>query len=42
MGVGRGVYESTNKAVIAGFFPDDAPAAFANIIWTNGEMMRIT
>jgi hypothetical protein len=27
-GVGRGVYESTNKAVIASFFPDDAPAAF--------------
>jgi len=36
MGVGRGIFESTNKAVIAGFFPDDAPAAFANIIWTNG------
>lgn len=35
-GVGRGVFESTNKAVIADFFPSDAPAAFANVIWSSG------
>jgi hypothetical protein len=40
-GVGRGIYESTNKAVIAGFFPNDAPAAFANVIWTNGLMSAV-
>jgi len=34
-GVGRGVWESTNKAVIADFFPQDAAAAFANIIWSS-------
>lgn len=35
-GVGRGVFESTNKAVIADFFAADAPAAFANVIWSSG------
>jgi hypothetical protein len=35
-GAGRGIYESTNKAVVAEFFVDDAPSAFANILWTNG------
>lgn len=37
MGIGRGVFESTNKAVIADFFKGpEAPAAFANGIWTGG------
>jgi len=32
MGTGRAVYESTNKAIFADFFPGDkAPGAFANI-----------
>lgn len=32
MGIGRAVYESTNKAIIADVFPGDkAPAAFANV-----------
>jgi MFS family permease len=36
-GAGRGVWESTNKAVIADFFEvKDAPAAFANVVWSNG------
>lgn len=35
-GVGRGIFESTNKAVIADFFGDHAPAAFANVIWSSG------
>jgi hypothetical protein len=35
-GVGRGIFESTNKAVIADFFGDNAPAAFANVIWSSG------
>jgi len=29
-GLGRGVYESTNKAAFGDFFPHDAPGAFAN------------
>ena len=35
-GVGRGVWESTNKAVILDFFPNDAMAAFANVIVSSG------
>ena len=35
-GVGRGVWESTNKAVIADFFPTQPGAAFANVIWSSG------
>lgn len=32
MGIGRAVYESTNKAIIADFFPgDQSPGAFANV-----------
>lgn len=32
MGIGRAVYESTNKAIIADFFPGDkGPGAFANV-----------
>lgn len=32
MGVGRAVYESTNKAIFADFFPGEkSPAAFANV-----------
>jgi len=33
MGVGRGVYEGTNKAIFADFFPGDkSPGAFANVM----------
>merc|ERR1712072_867860 len=35
-GVGRGIFESTNKAVVADFFSTDAPAAFSNVIWSSG------
>lgn len=35
-GVGRASYEGTNKALYADFFPDDAPAAFSNIVLANG------
>jgi len=35
-GIGRGVWESTNKAVILDFFPDNAMAAFANVIVSSG------
>merc|ERR1712048_773447 len=32
MGIGRAVYESTNKAITADFFPKEkSPAAFANV-----------
>jgi len=32
MGIGRAVYETTNKAIFADFFPgDQAPGAFANV-----------
>jgi len=32
MGIGRAVYESTNKAIIADFFPNEkSPGAFANV-----------
>lgn len=36
MGVGRGVFESCNKAVISDMFADNAPAAFANVVWSSG------
>lgn len=35
-GIGRGVWESTNKAVILDFFPDNPAAAFANVIVSSG------
>merc|ERR1712086_230668 len=35
-GCGRAVWESTNKAVFAEFFPDDPQAAFANIVLQSG------
>lgn len=35
-GIGRCVWEGTNKAVIADFFPASAPAAFANVVMANG------
>lgn len=31
MGFGRAVYESTNKAIMADFFPGKGPSAFANV-----------
>jgi MFS family permease len=34
-GLGRGVYESTNKVVFADFFPGKAPGAFANCMMQN-------
>lgn len=35
-GIGRASYEGTNRAVYADSFPNDAPAAFANIVLANG------
>ena len=35
-GVGRGVWESSMKAVFADFFPNDATAGFANMALQNG------
>lgn len=35
-GIGRSVWESTNKSVFADFFGSNAPAAFANVIFSNG------
>lgn len=35
-GAGRCIWESTNKAVMADFFGDRAPAAFANVVMANG------
>ena len=35
-GIGRGVWESTNKAVVLDFFPNSVTAAFANILVANG------
>jgi MFS family permease len=35
-GMGRGVFESCNQGVISDFFPNDAPAAFANVVWSSG------
>eukprot|EP00298_Acanthocystis_sp_HF-20_P010486 c18881_g1_i1.p1 GENE.c18881_g1_i1~~c18881_g1_i1.p1 ORF type:complete len:458 (+),score=177.54 c18881_g1_i1:84-1376(+) len=40
-GAGRGIFESTNKAVIADFFPTKAPAAFANVIVSSGGASSI-
>lgn len=41
-GVGRGVFESTNKACVADFFSaKDTPAAFANIVWSSGGSAAI-
>lgn len=36
MGAGRAVFENTNKAVFADFFPNDKEAAFANVIFQSG------
>jgi MFS family permease len=36
-GLGRGVYESTNKVVFADFFPGKAPGAFANCMMQNSS-----
>ena len=35
-GVGRACYEGVNKALYADLFPEDAPAAFSNIVLANG------
>jgi MFS family permease len=35
-GIGRGVFESCNMSVMTDFFPDDAAAAFANVVWSSG------
>jgi hypothetical protein len=35
-GIGRGIWESVNKAINADLFPDDAAAAFANITMQSG------
>lgn len=35
-GSGRAVFEATNKAVFADFFPNDKPGAFANLILLSG------
>lgn len=35
-GLGRAVFENTNKAVFADFFPNDQEAAFANVIFQSG------
>jgi len=40
-GLGRGVWESTNKAVIIDFFPNDPKAAFANVIVSSGSASTI-
>lgn len=40
-GNGRAVFEGTNKATIADFFPDEKPAAFANVIITSGGSAAI-
>ena len=34
-GVGRGVWESTNKSVCADMFARDPQAAFANVVWAS-------
>lgn len=36
VGSGRAVFEGTNKALFADFFPDDKEAAFANVIVQSG------
>merc|ERR1711871_352882 len=40
-GNGRAVFEGTNKATVADFFPDKQPAAFANVIITSGGASSI-
>eukprot|EP00471_Norrisiella_sphaerica_P006643 CAMPEP_0184490862 /NCGR_PEP_ID=MMETSP0113_2-20130426/19111_1 /TAXON_ID=91329 /ORGANISM="Norrisiella sphaerica, Strain BC52" /LENGTH=425 /DNA_ID=CAMNT_0026874981 /DNA_START=98 /DNA_END=1375 /DNA_ORIENTATION=+ len=40
-GNGRSVFEGTNKAMVADFFPEEKPAAFANIIITSGGASAI-
>merc|ERR1711990_917883 len=35
-GIGRGVFESCTQGIISDYFPNDAPAAFANVVWSNG------
>ena len=40
-GFGRAVWESTTKAVFAVFFPDDKPAAFANVILQSGAFSSV-
>jgi len=40
-GLGRAVYESTNKAVFADFFPQNAPGAFANCIMQSSLSMAL-
>merc|ERR1712118_176791 len=40
-GLGRAVYESTNKAVFADFFPENAPGAFADCIMQSSVSMAI-
>ena len=35
-GFGRAIFEGTNKAVFADFFPNDKEAAFANVIMQSG------
>ena len=35
-GIGRAAYEGVNKALYSDFFPEDAPAAFSNIVLANG------
>lgn len=36
VGSGRSVFENTNKATFADFFPNDLPGAFANVIVQSG------
>lgn len=40
-GSGRAVFEGTNKAVFADFFPNDKEAAFANVIIQSGGSAAI-
>ena len=40
-GIGRACYEGTNKALYVDTFPNDAPAAFANLIVANGGASAI-
>lgn len=42
MGSGRAVFENTNKALVADFFPADAEAAFANVIFQSGAASAVT
>ena len=40
-GIGRAVFEGTNKAVVADFFPHDKEAAFSNVIVQSGGSAAI-